>query len=594
MRRDLKSLADNEYDVLIIGAGAFGACAARDAALRGLRTALIERNDFGGATSAECFKMVHGGIRYLQHADLKRLRSSCQERSALLRIAPHLVHPLPIAIPTYGRGRRGSLFLGTGARLYDALTWGRNAGIRDRERHIDPTRVLNREEVLALFPALDSRELAGAVVFEDGQMHNPARLVLAFVSSAAKAGADVANRVEAVSYRWKNDRLIGARVRDTETGSEFDIRAKLTLNASGPWADYLCLQDSRFKHHERKPFSRDAYFIIDRTPSHDHALAVQGLSRDKDALLGRATRHLFMAPWRDKTLVGVWHRGFDRNPDLARVAPEEIDQWIAEVNHVHPALKLDRSEVTFAHWGLVPFGETATESELSFGKESRLIDHRARDGVAGLVTLIGIRYTTARADATRALDLLLEQSTFRTSRPATAQLPVAGGDIANFQQFSREAHAAWPAHVSRGALAGVLRNHGTEHRALLERITADPSAGASIPNTTTLLGEIAHAVEHEMALRLEDVVLRRTDLAAGYHPGSVALLLAANEMSTRLGWSAQRTADEVHATEQILRNHLARPAVLSAHRPPVVDATGSAQPQIPAMAFLGNPFLGNL
>jgi glycerol-3-phosphate dehydrogenase len=587
MRRNLEQLNNSQYDVLIIGGGAFGACAARDAALRGLRTALIERSDFGGATSAECFKMVHGGIRYLQHADLKRLRSSCHERSAFLRIAPHLVHPLPIAIPTYGRGRRGSLFLGTGARLYDALTWGRNAGIRDRERHIDGTRILDREEVLAMFPEVNHPELSGAVVFEDGQMHNPARLVLAFVTSAATAGADVANRVEAVRYLWQDDAVIGARVRDTLTGSEFDIRAKLTLNASGPWADYLCLKDERFRHHRRKPFSRDAYFIIDRPPAHDHALAIQALSRDADAILSRATRHLFMAPWRDKTLVGVWHRYFDRNPDLAQVGLDEIDQWIAEVNHMHPALKLQASEVTFANCGLVPFGEIATESELSFGKESRIIDHRARDGIMGVVTLIGIRYTTARADAARALEMLLAQADISTTRPRTEELPVTGGDIADFAKFSREAHAAWPAHVSRGALASVLRNYGTEHRALLTRIENDPSAGAVIPHTTTLLGEIAHAIDNEMALRLEDVVMRRTDLAAGCHPGSAALLTVANEMAGRLGWSAQRTADEVAATEQILRNHLAKPAIHSAQRQLAVDTAASPQPQVPAMAFLG-------
>ncbi len=587
MRRDLNQLDNTQYDVLIIGAGAFGACAARDAAMRGLRTALIERNDFGGATSAECFKMVHGGIRYLQHADLKRLRSSCHERSAFLRIAPHLVHPLPIAIPTYGYGRRGAFFLGTGARLYDALTYGRNAGIRDPERHIDGTRVLRRDEVLAMFPEVDDPQLSGAVVFEDGQMHNPARLVLAFVTSAAASGADVANRVEAVSYLWKGDTIIGARVRDTLTGDEFDIRAKLTLNASGPWADYLCLKDERFRKHQRKPFSRDAYFIVDRPPAHDHALAVQGLSRDKDAILGRSTRHLFMAPWRDKTLVGVWHRYFDRNPDLAQVGPEEIEQWIAEVNHVHPPLELQPSEVTFANCGLVPFGDTATESELSFGKESRIIDHRARDGVSGLVTLIGIRYTTARADSRKALELLLDQSNLATHRPRTETLPVTGGDIADFARFSRDAYGVWPAHVSRSALAGILRNFGTEHRALLARIHKDPSAATLIPHTTTLLAEVAHAVEHEMAMRLEDVVLRRTDLAAGCHPGSQALRDAATEMAKRLGWSAQRTADEVAATEQVLRNHLAKPAIHSAQRQPALETTASSQPPVPAMAILG-------
>src|SRR5688500_5965981 len=134
MQRRTATLAQREYDLLIIGGGAFGAAAARDAALRGLSTVLLERHDFGGGASAECFKMVHGGIRYLQHADVPRLRASCHERSALLRIAPHLVSPLPIAIPTYGWGRSGKAFLAAGAVVYALLTLDRNSGIRDRQR----------------------------------------------------------------------------------------------------------------------------------------------------------------------------------------------------------------------------------------------------------------------------------------------------------------------------------------------------------------------------------------------------------------------------------------------------------------------------
>jgi glycerol-3-phosphate dehydrogenase len=156
MQRNPAALATEEFDVLVIGAGAFGAAAARDAALRGLRTALIERADFGGATSAECFKMVHGGIRYLQHADVPRLRASSHERSALLRIAPHLVQPLPIAIPTYGHARRGRAFLAAGAAVYDLLTADRNSGIRDRQRQIRRSRMLSRSRLLELFPHLSS------------------------------------------------------------------------------------------------------------------------------------------------------------------------------------------------------------------------------------------------------------------------------------------------------------------------------------------------------------------------------------------------------------------------------------------------------
>src|SRR5689334_10235345 len=152
MHRDLPELSRSEYDVLVVGGGAAGAAAAREAALRGYRTALIEREDFGGGASAHCFKVVHGGIRYIQHGDVRRLRASCHERSVFLRLAPHLVKPLPFLIPTYGWGRNGKGFLGAGMLLYDALSADRNRHTRDPARRIQWTRFFSRAETLRLFP----------------------------------------------------------------------------------------------------------------------------------------------------------------------------------------------------------------------------------------------------------------------------------------------------------------------------------------------------------------------------------------------------------------------------------------------------------
>lgn len=566
MRRNPADLTAHEYDVLIVGAGAFGAAAARDAASRGLRTALIERSDFGGATSAECFKMVHGGIRYLQHADVKRLRSSCYERSTLLRIAPHLVQPLPIAVPTYGFGRRGRAFLGAGALAYDLLTIDRNLGIADPRRRIRRSRFLSRSQLLALFPHLAADDLSGAVVFEDGQMYNPARLVLAFVRSAVRAGASACNYVEALQFLWQGSAVRGARVRDRLSGEEFDVRARMTLNAAGPWADYLERSAQKFGARKRAPFSRDAYFIVDRPPASEYAVAVQGLSRDKDAVLGRATRHLFAVPWRDKTLVGVWHRLFPDTPDSAQVAPCEIDAWIAELNAVYPALGLSAEEVTFANCGLVPFGDTATQTELSFGKESRITDHYSACGISGLVSVVGIRFTTARRDAARALELLLRQARQSTLPPDEG--PLYGGDIEDFAAFESHALRTKPAGSSDESMRGLLRNHGTRYGQVLRRALSDPSSGANahavatIPGTATLLAEVQYAVDEEMAMKLEDIVMRRTDLAAGCAPGRAALEVAAHEMARRLRWSQRRLNEEIAATERTLARHLARPSRL--------------------------------
>ena len=563
MQRNPAGLGGAEFDVLVIGAGAFGAAAARDAALRGLRTALIERSDFGGATSAECFKMVHGGIRYLQHADIPRLRASSYERSALLRIAPHLVQPLPIAIPTYGHGRRGRAFLAAGATAYDLLTFDRNSGIRDRRRQIRRSRFVSRTRLLELFPHLRAPDLSGAVVFEDGQMYNPARLVLAFVSCAVDAGASACNYVEAVKFLWRDSSVCGVRARDRLTGEEFDIRARLTLNAAGPWADYLQNDPQRFGAWRRLPFSRDAYFIVDRAPTSEYGVAVQGLSRDKDAVLGRATRHLFAVPWRDKTLIGVWHSLFPEFPDAAHVQPEELDTWMAELNSVYPALQLKASEVTFANCGLVPFGETATQTELSFGKESRLIDHRAVHGIAGLVSLVGIRFTTARADAARALNMLLRQMPRAPAAVDTARLPLAGGEIEDFAAFEAQALLTKPPTVNAEILRTLLRNHGTRYAQVLRG--RDPQV---VAGSNTLVAEIRHAVDQEMAMKLEDVVMRRTELGAGSHPGRRTLEAAAMEMAKHLRWSDSRMRDELSATERTLARHLARAdsaSPLSAH-----------------------------
>src|SRR5262245_986601 len=184
MHRDLRDLARNEYDELVVGGGAAGAAAAREAALRGLKTALIEREDFGAGSSAHCFKVVHGGIRYVQHADVRRLRASCHERSVLLRLAPHLVKPLPFVIPTYGSGRNSKWFLGAGMLLYDLLSADRNLRTRDPSRRIRWTRFFSRDDTLAMFPSVPAAGLTGSAAFEDGQMHNPPRLVLALAMAA--------------------------------------------------------------------------------------------------------------------------------------------------------------------------------------------------------------------------------------------------------------------------------------------------------------------------------------------------------------------------------------------------------------------------
>lgn len=565
MHRNLPELARTEYDLLIIGGGAAGAAAAREASLRGLRVALIERHDFGSGTSAHCFKVVHGGIRYLQHGDIRRLRSTSYERSVFLRLAPHLVKPMPFVIPTYGMGRRSRWFLGAGMLAYDLLSADRNLQINDPSRRVHATRFFDREQTLAMFPTIPEEGLTGSAAFEDGQMHNPPRLVLSFIMAAQQLGAEVANYVEAERLLIRDKRVYGAAARDVLTGERFDIRARVVLNAAGSWAEGLLKGLSLHDAIVPSTWSRDACFVINRRPSGPWALALQGISHDGDALVKRGARHLFMAPWRDRTLVGVWHSIVPRDADAARVTQAELRAWIDEVNASHPGFDLRESEVERVDFGLVPFGDAPGQSpaSLSFGKRSRLIDHRARDGISGLITNVSVRFTVARLDAVNALGCVMKQiyrkdldpfnpasvaaavqNPERAARSRSVLDPLPGGEFDDYERLLSHSRRNRPLWMPPASIESLVANYGTHLHRVVAMADADPSLRKCIAGSHVTLAEVAYAMRDEMVQTLADIVFRRTELGTGGYPGEAALEEVSSFMQQALGWSAAQVAEE--------------------------------------------------
>jgi glycerol-3-phosphate dehydrogenase len=549
VRRNLPELASREYDLVIVGGGIFGVCAAWDATLRGLSVALLERADFAHAASANCFKMIHGGIRYLQHADLVRVRQSAAERSAFLRVAPHLARPLPIFIPTYGHGKKGKEILVAGMKVYDLVTLDRNRGIPDPGRRIPASRTLSRRRARELYPFFEGPGFSGGAVFHDGQMYSPARLALAFLLSATERGARAANYAEVTRLLRSGDGVTGVEVRDTLDDSEHEVRGRVVLNATGGWAPHLLKRSLSRDLSPSPTFSRDAYFIVRRPLPGPYALAVSSSSRDPDAIFSREARHLFLVPWRGCTLVGVWHVVYEGDPAGAEVSEADLRGFLDEINAACPWLGLERDEVSLTQSGLVLFGENRPGArDLSYGKRSLLLDHERTDGLAGLVTLIGVRYTTARAEADRAVRLVCG----KLGRPAppsrTAWTALHGGGIERVDEFEADALAACPEGVAAGCLAALLLNHGSEYRRVLERGADDPSLLQALPGSDTLRAEVVHAVRAEMAVRLEDVVFGRTDLGTAGHPGAEALEGAAELMAAELGWDRSRRHGELERT----------------------------------------------
>jgi glycerol-3-phosphate dehydrogenase len=547
LQRDLSALENGVFDLVVIGGGIFGVCSAWDAALRGLSVALVERRDFAGATSANSFKMVHGGIRYLQHGDLVRIRQSSQERNVLLRIAPHLVQPLPIVIPTYGHGMKGKEVLLAGLFLYDLLTLDRNWGIRDKEQRIPNGCSMSRQELLNMFPDLDQQGLTGGVLFSDAQMYNPPRLALSFLKSAVELGAKVANYVEAIDFLRSGDRISGVRARDGITGSPLEIRGKVVLNAAGPWAETLLEKSTNLHLSSPGTYSRDACFVVPRRLTGKYALAVSGRTKDPDAILSRSARHLFIVPWRDYSLVGVWHVVHQGLPDEFAVTEQDLQSFLEEINQAYPSLKFTLDDVSISNAGLVLFGDNKPGAKhLSYGKRSRIIDHSSEHHLEGLVTLIGVRYTTARAEASKAIDLVSKKLQRISPRSKTSSTPIWGGDMEHFGGFLRNVIGQRPIGLGVETLQALSHNYGSGYPEVLKYARDKASLAEPIGTSRVLKAEIVHAVREEMALKLADVVFRRTDLATGAHPGEDALRVCATLMASELHWDSCRTQNELH------------------------------------------------
>ena len=548
MDRSLPDLVETRYDLAVVGGGIFGLYVAWDAALRGLSVALVERGDFCAATSAHSFKMIHGGIRYLQHMDLARIRESCRDRRALLRTAPHLAHPLPIAVPTYAQGLERKSLLRAAFLAYDLLTLDRNRGIDDATRRIPWGCFLSRDECVDRFPGLDTKGLTGAGLFYDGQMYNPPRLGLAVLKSAVERGARAANYVEATDFLREGDRVVGVRCRDLVGDAPLEIRARVVVNAAGPWAHRIVTERLGRGLDPEPVFSRDACFVVGRRLVGDVALAVKGRTSDPDAILARGARHLFLVPWRDATLVGVWHGVHRGPPDAFTVEQQEIEAFLDEVNGAYPSLRLTLADVSRWMAGLVLFGENREGAvNLSYGKRSLLVDHARGDRLEGLITLVGVRWTTARGMAEKVVDRVFQKLGRRGPRCQTASTPVHGGDIDDFDALEERLTAERPAGLPERVLRSLAHNHGTAYRQVLSHLGEDPALGETLGDSHVLGAEVVHAVREEMAFTLADIALRRTDLATAGHPGREALEACAALAARELGWDASRRSRELEA-----------------------------------------------
>ncbi|MDZ7295342.1 MAG: glycerol-3-phosphate dehydrogenase/oxidase [candidate division KSB1 bacterium] len=554
MERNPQALSDHVFDVLIIGGGIYGATAAWEASLRGLSVALIERGDFASGTSANSLKIIHGGLRYLQHLDLKRVRESVRERRILLSIAPHLVHPLPCVMPTYGHLMKGSEVMRLGLLANDLLSFDRNR-LADPDKWIPAGRVISRKQVLELLPGIDPAGVTGGACWTDAQMYNSERVTLGFLFSAAREGAQLANYVEATRLLCKEGRVIGVHARDSLSGATFDIRARVVVNAAGGWVNELLAASGLPQVPMR--LSTAMNIIVRRQLLDGYAAGVYGrfsYPTPKGGLYGG--RHvLFMAPWRGRTIIGTFHRPYHDAQVRLVVTEQEVEQFLQEVNSAYPGAPLHAEEVLFVHKGFLPMdGINPKTGEVVLTKHYRLHDHGRAGGPEGLISVVGVKYTTARDVAEKLIDMALRKLGHEPTPSASRARPLMGGEITRFSSFLEEATARTRDSLTPEQVRHLVFTYGSEYQRILAYGKEDAELLRPVHGAGEVLqAEVVHAAREEMACTLSDALLRRTDLGSAGYPGDEPVVSCANLMAKELRWSPQRLAKETDEARRACR-----------------------------------------
>lgn len=499
MKRAADALTDEPFDLLILGGGITGAGVALDAALRGLRVALIDKGDFASGTSSVSSKLAHGGLRYLEHRDFHLVYEALHERQRLLRNAPHLVHPLRFVIPFHQGSRLPPWQWRLGLTLYDLLA-GRG--------NIQRSRPLDRRRLQHEFPGLQRAGLVGGAAYFDAQMDD-ARLCLAVIRSAAEAGAVPCNHVEARAFDTRGGAITGVHALDRLTGHEHTIRARQVLNATGPWVDQVC----KLAGDERGPRLRPTKGV--------HIVTLNPGLRSAFLCLHPADgRVFFVIPWMrgaspstDKLLIGTTDTICDDSPDHLAVTPADVAYLLEGYNrYLGPALTA--GDVLGSFVGLRPLIRSGPGEPSALTREFRVFA-----SPAGLLSVAGGKYTTYRQMAEVIADTIC-QRLGRRRLCRTREFPLDGAPQEPWSEFAPAEQARLRSQhgLSEGSARHLVDRYGQRAGAVASYLKSHPQgAEPFVPGEPDLCVEFAYQREHEMAMLPSDFLLRRTRLGL-FHP----------------------------------------------------------------------------
>jgi glycerol-3-phosphate dehydrogenase len=536
-RRDFAALGATTYDVLVVGGGIHGLTTALECAARGLAVALVEAGDFAAATSFNHQRTAHGGLRSLQSGRVGHARESIRERRTLARIAPRLLRPLPFMIGTYRSWIRSRLALRAAFRFDRWLGRRRNDAL-EPELHLPAAKLTSRAATLKLFAGVRQDRLTGGANWYDYQIVHTNRLAIAFAEGAEARGARLVNYTEAVSALKTGERITGMRVRDVLTGAELDVQARLTINCAGPAVNRVM---AMFGVTREVALAR-AMNLVTSKPASDMALAAPGASGPM----------LTLVPWHGRALIGTALSADFKQPEDLGVTVAEIEAFIADANSAFPALKLTRADVTLVHRGIVPAQRgSGGRPELLGAAEIR--DH-ASERAPGAMTVVGVKYTTARAVGARAAAKAARALGRSTRTPDTDRAILPGAGIADHEALAIETARAVGLELAPPIIRHITTIYGDRCAAIV-RLMAERSDWRMpvVPGRPNVGAEVIHAIRSEMACTLADIVIRRSELGAAAHPGPEIVAAIAAIAAEELGWDADRRNREIATIDEFYK-----------------------------------------
>lgn len=547
-KRDLSGLADQQFDVVIVGGGITGAWLSLHCVQQGYKTALIEKADYASQTSSASSKLLHGGIRYLQQMQFDKVRESAMERAEYIYAAPHLSSSVPFVVPTYPDFKRSKFFLSCGMLAYQTLCIGENSVIDSSEQRLPSVRSIGAKKLNEICD-LKNEPHTGAVVFHERHMIDSERMVLAILQTAGDLGAHVHNYVSAQAFLGRDDCVTGVSARDEINGDEFFVNAKLVINAAGPWVDTL---NSKLRNADKAPsingFAVGSHIIT--RPLCDHAIALT-TKHQSDSKIDRGGRHVFVIPWRGYSLIGTSYDEIDSpNGDLS-LQTQHVDQLLEAINEGMPSANLRRDDIVSGYCGLYPLRTDNIKSTVYQGSgEYQIIDHQSANNVTGLVTALGAKFTTGRKIS--ALTMKLVNSKLSEAKPLSktslVKQKLRGSVYQSFAQFRKTKLEQYTPQYKTETIDHLLMSYGSDIDNFLTSIAGNPELQQVICATQAdLLGQVVWATKQEQAVTLNDVVFGRTSLGLlGIQ--NIELLAVADLMAQHLGWSEQQREQQLNIT----------------------------------------------